>query len=310
MDAAITEAHMRAQTQRLVFRCVSQYLRVEVRALMVRHAGDLGRALIWLAVAQASGGLDPALAGRPSRSIAVRALSRSLDFPYETTRRKVLALERAGWIERDADQAIGATPQALLREVRFSAAATCATFRQLIADLRAIDFDPARFVPEAPARPPPGEAGEMVDLRAAVLLDGFMLRVFEAALAPHGSILGAIVYTALMLGNAAPITNDPLKAWRYAGADTPPPDQERTPMTLVDLAASVAMPRETIRRELVRLQAAGRCRREPGGYLLDMAHLQSPEILTSGLVVSQRFLQLVQALGQIGFSLNEPATRD
>ncbi|MCI3132621.1 hypothetical protein [Phenylobacterium aquaticum] len=286
---------IRRRTQRLVFRCVCEFLINDAARLVAAHDRDFVRAVIHLAITQASRvGPDDA-----ERSISVRAISQSLALPYETTRRKVLELEAAGFCRRVSAQRVAATPSPLAPSEGRSASQAV---EAVVADLKALGYDVSLMLPEGAVRGAKGDPPSESTVRN--LLDDFILRVLESGVAPHGSMLDALVFTALMHANAEPITQDPTMAWRYAGADTPPPDNLRRPVTIAELAAKLFIPRETMRRRISRMLDLGRCVAAPGGYLTTLEHMQKPNVLQSGALVVHHFGQLLQHLRQEGFDLD------
>ena len=285
----------RRRTQRLVFRCICEFLIDEAGRLIAAHERDFVRAVINLAIAQASrGGGDDA-----QRSISVRAISQSLGLPYETTRRKVLELEERGYCRRVSAQRMAASPTA----PRLHTAETArASVEAVVADLKALGFELEQILPAGVMRERDGTPPSDATIRN--LLDDFILRVLESGVAPHGSMLDALVFTALMNANAEPITQDPTMAWRYSGAETPPPDNLRRPATIAELAQKLSIPRETMRRRITRMLELERCVAVSGGYLTTLKHMQMPDVLQSGALVNHHFGQLLNHLRQEGLDLN------
>ncbi len=289
--------------QRLVFRAVSDFLMRFAGRVNQRHSRDVVRAMLWLAFNQASRG-TPSFASltRPSRPVSIRAISRSMDIPYETTRRKLLELEAEGLCRRTADNSmVLATGYLTSPERRTHASEDCGLVRDLVGRLRAIDFDP---VPYGAGSPPDSRGPEdQLELVAVMIMEDFILRACEAGVGVHGSLLNSLVFLTVLTLNAAPITFDLENAWRYAGADTPPPEQMRRPVPLSSIAQAISLPSETVRRRLVDFQAKGWVEHRPDGYLLNLDRLQAPEVLASGAAISLLFVQMATALVQIGFEL-------
>jgi hypothetical protein len=288
----------RRAVQRLIFRCVCDFLLDEAGAMAARHDGDFIRGVAWLALLQAGAGREAA-----ERGVSIRALSRSLSLPFETTRRKLGDLEAAGFCRRlESGQYIplAQNPGTTAAEV----ARTCQAFHDVMERLRRTGVDPAQFL-AAPAIPSPDQAAARAATRQ--LIEGFVLRTLEAGVAPHGSIIDAILFAALVTANADRITNDPVLARRYAGADTPPPDELRRPVRPREIAERLHMPYELIRRRLLVFLGKGWCVRRDSGYLASIARMQEPALLGTALAISQRFAQLTQAIAQAGLDLNVPA---
>ena len=116
-------------------------------------------------------------------------------------------------------------------------------------------------------------------------------------------MLDASIIATLILANAELLTLDPELAWTYSGAATPPPDHLRTPATITSLAASLGLTHETLRRRIRHYCALGWVKRATGGYLMTLDRMQAPEVLAAGLMIVQRFLQLVQSVRLLGVDL-------
>lgn len=283
------------RTQRLVFRCISEFLVDEAGRLVAAHERDFVSAIINLAIAQASrGGGEDA-----QRSVSVRAIAQSLGLPYETTRRKVLELEERGHCRRVSAQRVASAVQPTPPPANGPTAR--ASVEAVVGDLKALGFGLDQILPGGIAKDRHGEPPSEATIRN--LLDDFILRVLESGVSPHGSIMDALVFTALMNANADPITQDPTMAWRYSGAETPPPDNVRRPVTIAELAQKLSIPRETMRRRIARMQEQGRCVAVPGGYLATLEHIQAPAVLQSGILINHHFGQLLNHLRQEGFDL-------
>jgi DNA-binding Lrp family transcriptional regulator len=293
--------------QRLIFRCVMAFLLDLASQMNRRHGGDFVQASVFLAVTQATRPVASGEGGALTvRGISVRAIAQSLLLPYESTRRKIGELEAAGLIQRVSDGGIVVAPGALRGETaRADAEANWASLRRLIADLRDLRFDFNAFseVSALPLRLD-AEATDLVGIIAGPCAD-FVLRVLEMAAPVHGSLLDALVCTAIMTANADLLTHDAELAWKYGGAETPPPDELRRPVTIAALARRLNLPHESVRRRVNHFVALGWVKRVTGGYLYRIDRMQHAEVLDSGLVTSQRFLQLLQTLRQLGLN---PAT--
>lgn len=274
---------------RLILRCVLEFLLDECRSLILIHEGSITRAAVHLAVAQVSH-------RRPAGAISVRAIAQSLDLAYETTRRQVGALEAAGLLARAGESGVRiADDPARLHLGR--ARGRLAALRTLVADLKGLGFE---FDP-GPLGPTPEDDALAAPL--SDLLDDFILRVLEAGVEPYGSMLDAVIFSALVAVNAGAITYDPELAATYAWSDSPPPDALRRPATITELAERLGMPHETVRRRLARHQALGWADRVRGGYLSAMSRQQAPEVMQGSQIIVQRFLQLVRAARQIGLDV-------
>ncbi|MDO9223739.1 MAG: hypothetical protein Q7U20_08530 [Caulobacter sp.] len=272
-----------------------------------KHDGDFLRAVVYMASIQASraplrGEGNP----EPARVFSVRAIAQSMAIPYETTRRKIAELEAAGLARRVGSRGYTVAPAVFEGEAyRAECDATWRALQRLIIDLRALNFDFSAFAggSSLTAVRDLGQA-DLADA-AAVLVNDFQLRVLETGIQPHGSMLDAAIISTLILTNAELLTHDPELAQQYSGAATPPPDHLRKPATITEVATALGLTHETVRRRFNRYCQLGWARRVTGGYLMTVERLQDPDVLNGGLMISQRFLQLLQSLRLLGVN---PAT--
>jgi hypothetical protein len=102
------------------------------------------------------------------------------------------------------------------------------------------------------------------------------------------------------------LTYDHELAWRHPGVATPSPDELRRVAAITDLAASLGLNNETVRRRVRHYREMGWVKRLTGGYLVAMERRQHLDVLAPGPVLSQRFLQPVQALRQLGVDPTDP----
>lgn len=285
----------RRSIQRLLFRCVSEYLVDEAGLTAASQGGDLARGVVMMALSHAS-------RGAPGRGLSIRALARSLSMPFETTRRRVHELETSGHALLLGDGRVAAAvgdPAILAAEM----ARSCQGFRRALGRMARLGLDPETF---APGSPRPGADQAAAEANAYWLILGFRLRTLEEASGPHGSVFDAALTTALIHLNASGITNHPTLALRYAGADTPPPDDLRRPVRPMEVAERLRVPYEVVRRRLREFTERGWCAKVDGGYLFTMARMQQPEVLAAGMAICQRFVQLIPLVAQTGMSLRAP----
>lgn len=291
--------------QRLIFRCVVELLLDLVSRKIRQQEGDFTRAVVYMAAIQAS---RPS--GRPAgtpdvpRTFSVRAIAQSLSLPYETTRRKIAELEAAGLAKRVGSRGYMVAPPAFEDDGgRADREATWRALKKLIVDLRALDFDFNAFASGSALAGVRDLANADLVEAVAALANDFILRVLESGVTPHGSMLDSAIISTLILTNAELLTHDPELAWRYSGAATPPPDHLRRPATIIEMATRLGLTHETVRRRIRSYRERHWVKRVTGGYLYDIERMQQPEVLESGAMVSQRFLQLLQSLRQLGVDL-------
>ena len=139
---------------------------------------------------------------------------------------------------------------------------------------------------------------EYHDARAAVrCATDYILRWVEIANEIHGvDIIYSLVYTTMWAGNVSH-----LRGRVYAGINEIPPDEERRPITIRQVADSLGLPYETVRRRVVEMLKRGVVKKvgREGFIVPGEAHAR-PEML-NGLKRSHasltRFLKELKALG-------------
>lgn len=145
------------------------------------------------------------------------------------------------------------------------------------------------------------------DLRLVGRLMGeYILRWAEIA-GPHfgGDLTMAMIYTAVVQANVRDVLNDPDLDRQYAA--TPPPDSIRRPATMTSIAASLGLPRETVRRHIHRMIETGAVIKKDGGVVVAQATLESPAGLESALLqyaAARRFVLALRKAG-VSFAQNE-----
>ncbi|WGM38271.1 hypothetical protein [Caulobacter sp. NIBR1757] len=291
-----SDPEARKGLQRLIYRCASDYLLDEMGFLTGRHDGDFIRAVVFLALVQAS--------ADPSRGIPVRALARSLNLPFETVRRKVRDLEDHGLCSAAADGRPIAAPVAEA-QARAEAARVCDGFHLLLGNLAALGVNPAVF--HGGHLPVPAVDQGQAQLAAHRLIHNYFLRTLEAGVEPHETMFNALIFAAAMSANAERITYDPELAARYAGADTPPPDDLRRPARPREIAERLNLPYEVVRRRLVEFLERGWVVKAGSGYICTVERMQQPALLGGAYMIVLRLGQLVQAIAQTGLTLEKQA---
>ncbi|MBL8557010.1 MAG: hypothetical protein JNL41_22245 [Phenylobacterium sp.] len=93
--------------------------------------------------------------------------------------------------------------------------------------------------------------------------------------------LEALLVLAINQANIAPLTRDPDARARYGQLEAPARDDERRPVSINAIAASLGLPFETVRRRIGRLAADGVCAVGVEGVLVPAAFLTSPSYLRS-----------------------------
>lgn len=95
--------------------------------------------------------------------------------------------------------------------------------------------------------------------------------------------LDALLVLAINQANIAPLTRDPEARARYGDIDAPAPDDERRPVSINAVAASLGLAFETTRRRVRRLTACQVCQVSPEGVVAPASFLVSPAYVASVL---------------------------
>lgn len=139
---------------------------------------------------------------------------------------------------------------------------------------------------------------EYMNARAATrYATDYVLRWVEIANEVHGSdLLYALVFTTLWAGNCSH-----LRGGVYTELDDVPPDHERRPLTVRQVADSLGLPYETVRRRFVEMLEKGMAKRVGReGFIVPQSALVRPEVL-NGLrrshVSLTRFLKELKSIG-------------
>jgi hypothetical protein len=91
--------------------------------------------------------------------------------------------------------------------------------------------------------------------------------------------LESLLVMAINQANIAPLTRDPEARRRYGSLERPAPDEERRPVSVRALAASMQLPYETARRNVRNLEARKVCIASEAGVLVPAAFLASEAYL-------------------------------
>lgn len=91
--------------------------------------------------------------------------------------------------------------------------------------------------------------------------------------------LDCLLVMAINQANIAPLTRDPAARIRYGALEAPAPDDERRPVSVRAVAASMQLPYETARRHIKRLEGRGVCVISEAGVVVPAAFMLSPDYL-------------------------------
>ncbi|RAK58061.1 hypothetical protein [Phenylobacterium deserti] len=131
------------------------------------------------------------------------------------------------------------------------------------------------------------------------LLLRFILDVAAGLRASRNPMDGVIVAT-ISQANVAAITRDLEQQALFGGADAPPPDDQRRPISVNALANTLRAPFETVRRRVRALEAVGLCERREGGLIVPTRVVTTPEFLSHVNFAYDRLRQLHADLERYG----------
>lgn len=130
--------------------------------------------------------------------------------------------------------------------------------------------------------------------------------------------LDCLLVMAVNQANIAPLTRDPAARSRYGTLGAPAPDEERRPVSVRAVAASMELPYETARRHIKRLEDRGACVVSEAGVVVPAAFLLTPGYLEAGRIWHERLhalyrmlksCDLLEALPAAHYDEGEPPVR-
>jgi hypothetical protein len=129
----------------------------------------------------------------------------------------------------------------------------------------------------------------------------YVVRAFRLLTETYGDIQAGIVAQSIVAANTAHLDALMGEGWRYASLDQPPPDEVRRPISVCELARSLGLPYETLRRQVRRLIEAGVCVRIEGGLIVPMTVVEQPAA-TRAMLANVRYVrEFVRILRTLGF---------
>ncbi|CAN7272610.1 hypothetical protein LJR219_001238 [Phenylobacterium sp. LjRoot219] len=134
---------------------------------------------------------------------------------------------------------------------------------------------------------------------------------FVSDMAGHGirglKPLEAVLLMAINQANIAPLTRDPAARSRYGALENAAPDEERRPVSIRAVAASMQLPYETARRNIRRLEAQGACVTSDAGVVAPTAFMSSPAYAEAARVGHEGLSSLYRMLAARGLLEPLPA---
>jgi hypothetical protein len=129
----------------------------------------------------------------------------------------------------------------------------------------------------------------------------YLLRSLRLNIEAFGDVVHGVIAMTILVANTAHLDLARGEGWRYAGLDTPPPDELRKPISISRVADSLGLPFETTRRHVSRLTREGACVRVEGGVILPTAFLVSraPARTLANVSYVRKFLRDLHAIGLV-----------
>jgi hypothetical protein len=235
------------------------------------------------------------------RPVSISAVAGSLGMPYETVRRRITRIARLGYC------VIGPTGVLVPLAVLSSPEHMSGTFA-VYARLQAFYYQlrDLGVLPDYPAPGPPAQGDAMV--RAIMRLFGdYFLRTVRAVTESVGDVVGGLVLLGIYRANTEHLSNtgDPAD-----GPDQILDDALRMPVSATQLAERLRLPKETVRRHVMRLLEEGRCVRADRGLIVPTVVLAraSPLGVTQHLSHLNRLFAGLAQLGVLaGWDQMRPA---
>ena len=252
------------------------------------------------------------------RPINTNSLAASLGVSPETARRHVKGLVADRLCAMSAGGVIVPTAVLASDAVLRSDEVHWHSFWRMIDDLRAIGFDfkvmtgQPDIGPELIVEPGwalVGNEGPPKRLVSRIVLGFYLQAIVGASLPFNGDWLSCAVFAAIMSANSEEIARDSDAAWRYAHADTPPPDTARRGATVLGAARRLGVPYETVRRHVRSLIAQGRIERTEGGLLASMTYMQSSPSRRSATEMTKAFYRMIASLDALSVDIGPDTMR-
>jgi hypothetical protein len=212
------------------------------------------------------------------RAISVNAIAASLGLPFETVRRRTKKLIDAGVCEASAQGVRLSEASVRSMEHREALEACYQLVRQLYRRLLHAGCLGAMDLPPL-AEPFPGPAPPVrIVWRAGA---DYFLRMMEVLLPHFPNLIRPFVVLEVVRANTAGFS-DAVRGEDRLDLDAFIPDEQRRPVRASDVAVSLGLPHETVRRHLlVEEVEGGRCARARGGFIVPATVLARSNVLAA-----------------------------
>jgi len=279
---------------RAVVRVGSEFLMRGIDSMIKSQGDDLIAALIFTAIWTTNvrhitqspaniefGGPNDIPPDAQRRPVSVQAVANQLGIPYETVRRYVQKMIKAGDCIRVGKHGL-IVPAAVFARPQHQKALqeSLPSLLRFLADLKRAEFD------FAPYRQPHANTvslpawGVLPENARALLRAGIDLVTNGTATIASlhdGDFLMSLIHTAIWTANVRHITasGDNVK---FGGLAELPPDEARRPVTINAIASGMRLPYETARRYVTRLVQSGGAQRIAGkGVIIPRESMMRPE---------------------------------
>ncbi|MGA0607306.1 hypothetical protein ACO2Q0_15050 [Phenylobacterium sp. VNQ135] len=224
---------------------------------------------------QKYGGLNTPPPDELRRPVSINAIAASLGQPFETTRRRLNALAARGECVIGPKGVVVPTARLASEDYRRISTLRYERVQRLYHELKALDALTDMASDAGPTLPglPEGRLtfdGPPVRL-VNRLLSEYYLRALELLGRRVGDPLTGIILLGLGRLNLRGLTPE------QRATPSPLPESFRTPARRSELARSLGLPSETVRRRLMDLEARGYCRSGPSGMVFSIDAAVRPE---------------------------------
>lgn len=265
---------------------------------------SLNRAAYLLLVLRCNRRLHTSSAGAASRpgsavdGISVSAIAASFDQPFETARRHANELIEQGFCVRQG-------LRICIRRQQFDTP----PFKQYLIELHDVMVRFVQQLRDAGVTLPGTREARIYDRNAttAAALD-LTLAAYEYGAPFFSSWLEMHVMSAVVCGNARPLTVDPDLSRRYTHHETVPPDDLLHPVSARAIARVLNISEATARRQVRIALDRGLVARKCDGVIRTKKALETPSLITLPGRASIRALRTIQRLGASGFRFDDPAS--
>ena len=243
------------------------------------------------------------------RPVSILGLAQSLQKPFETTRQNVNALIAEGLVVKVEGGVIVPSRVILSQAIAALDDRRWDIFCEMIATLKALDFDFSVVLGEAAASSAlvveddfsPSPHDQSPRRLVNRILSEFYLSIAVEGNAPHGDdwVTGQVSIGFILLNSAA-WRLKPQHAWLYARADSPMPVSLQVPASVAEVARLSGLNEKLVRRKAYQLVEAGRLTRTGSGFLVNTDYMNGPQIKAGAAAIVSAFYRMSYELNALG----------